>query len=241
MKISVIVPAFNEEKLIAETLRSIQTASHVFVDAGWQTELIVCDNNSTDRTAELVRAAGAQVVFEPVNQIARARNTGARAASGDWLLFIDADSHPDAALFADVVRAIQSGRYIAGGATLDFSGDAGWARVGVMTWNWISRIAKYLAGAFIFCEAGAFRELGGFNEKLFVSEEIDLSKRLRKLARKRRKSLIILHEHSLSTSPRKVHLYSLFEYLRFAGGIVLKFGKPMKDPKACFPWYDGRR
>ena len=77
VKISVIVPAFNEEKLIGETLRTIQEAMRAFARAGWETELVVCDNNSTDRTAELARAAGAVVVFEPVNQIARARNKGA--------------------------------------------------------------------------------------------------------------------------------------------------------------------
>ena len=96
MKISVIVPAFNEEKLIGETLRKIQAAMPAFARAGWETQLVVCDNNSTDRTAELARAAGALLVFEPINQIARARNRGAAAATGDWLIFVDADSHPGA-------------------------------------------------------------------------------------------------------------------------------------------------
>src|SRR6266700_1781345 len=76
MKISVIVPAFNEAKLIAATLRSIRAASAAFASLGWDRELIVCDNNSTDGTADLARAEGATVVFEPVNQIARARNRG---------------------------------------------------------------------------------------------------------------------------------------------------------------------
>ena len=74
MKISVIIPAFNEERLIVETLRQVKAATAAFSRRGWETETIVCDNNSTDRTAELARAGGAAVVFEPVNQIARARN-----------------------------------------------------------------------------------------------------------------------------------------------------------------------
>ena len=77
MKFSIIIPAFNEEKLIAETLRRVRAAMAAFTDLGWETELIVCDNNSTDRTAELARSAGATVDFEPINQISRARNTGA--------------------------------------------------------------------------------------------------------------------------------------------------------------------
>ncbi len=81
MRISVVVPAFNEERLLGATLEAIRTAARAFDDrGGW--ELIVCDNNSTDRTAGIARAAGARVVFEPHNQISRARNRGAAAASG---------------------------------------------------------------------------------------------------------------------------------------------------------------
>src|ERR1035441_10072378 len=88
LKISIIVPAFNEERLLGESLAQIKSAAHAFAQHGWDFELIVCDNNSTDRTAEIARAAGATVVFEPVNQIARARNSGAAAATGDWLVFL---------------------------------------------------------------------------------------------------------------------------------------------------------
>ena len=79
MKLSIIIPAFNEERLIGETLSRVQAGMAAFLRRGWETELIVCDNNSSDRTAELARTAGAKVVFEPINQIARARNSGACA------------------------------------------------------------------------------------------------------------------------------------------------------------------
>ncbi|MFA6317176.1 MAG: glycosyltransferase, partial [Elusimicrobiota bacterium] len=92
MKLSIVIPAFNEEKLLASCLRSVQAALATGLRPGWASEVVVCDNNSTDKTPEIARAEGAQVVFEPHNQISRARNTGAKAASGDWLLFIDADS-----------------------------------------------------------------------------------------------------------------------------------------------------
>ena len=55
-------------------------------------------------------------MFEPVNQIARARNAGAAAASGDWLMFVDADSYPSVELLREVREAMQSG-CLAGGAT----------------------------------------------------------------------------------------------------------------------------
>src|SRR5260370_18430269 len=100
MKISVIVPAFNEVKLIAATLRSIRAATAAFASLGWDSELIVCDNNSSDGTADLARTEGATVVFEPINQIARARNRGAAAATGQWLLFRGPASRPSRRLFA---------------------------------------------------------------------------------------------------------------------------------------------
>ncbi|HLQ78078.1 MAG TPA: glycosyltransferase, partial [Terriglobia bacterium] len=87
MKISIVIPAFNEERLIGKTLACVRDAISEFTRRGWESELIVCDNNSTDRTAEIARAAGAEVVFEPRNQISRARNAGARRASGEWLIF----------------------------------------------------------------------------------------------------------------------------------------------------------
>src|SRR5206468_2060916 len=156
LKISVIIPAFNEERLLGETLRTVQEASTAFVEAGWETELIVCDNNSTDRTAEIARAKGATVVFEPINQIARARNKGAEAATGDWLLFVDADSRPGRELFADVSDAIASGKYLAGGCTVKLDAQLRKAKFITGLWNWLSRTFKLLAGSFIFCETAAF-------------------------------------------------------------------------------------
>ncbi len=131
-----------------------------FAEAGWETELIVCDNNSRDRTADLARAAGALVVFEPVNQIARARNRGAEAASGDWLVFIDADSQPSRELFAEVVEAIQAGRCLYGGCTIKLDAAYPFATMVVELWNGISRVGKYAAGALLFFAAiGAFARL----------------------------------------------------------------------------------
>src|ERR1035437_9156259 len=143
-----------------------------FAMAGCESELIVCDNNSTDHTAEIARAGGATVVFEPINQIARARNRGAAAASGDWLLFIDADSHPSAELFGDVVEQIKSGKCLAGGSTVHL--EAGYPKANFMTglWNFASRWRRLLAGSFIFCEAEAFRKIGGFSNEMFDRKSV---------------------------------------------------------------------
>ena len=204
-------------------------------------ELIVCDNNSTDRTAAIAAAAGAIVVFEPINQISRARNTGAARATGDWLLFVDADSFPTRELFADVVAAIGSGTCMAGGSTVrvDLKGVAYDAGIG--WWNFVSRTLKWAAGSFIFCEAAIFREVGGFSEALYVAEEINLFRRLKRLARRRHRSIVILHRHPLLTSSRKAHLYTPRELLRFWSRTLASGGRTFRSRDGAFPWYDGRR
>jgi glycosyltransferase involved in cell wall biosynthesis len=241
VRISIVVPAFNEEKLIGDSLREMKRASCAFNERGWEWELIVCDNNSTDRTAELARAEGAMVVFEKVNQIARARNTGARAASGGWLLFVDADSHPSTGLFREAAAQMEGGMALAGGSTVTLQGAGLAARCVCGAWNRLSRFAKWAAGSFLFCRTGAFWEVGGFNESYYASEEIDLSRRLKILAKQRDRRVVILHRHPLVTSARKLELYSTWEHLRFLLKTVAGGGRTLRNQAACPIWYDGRR
>jgi GT2 family glycosyltransferase len=241
MLISVIVPAFNEERLLGESLRQAQAAMTAFTRRHWDTELIVCDNNSTDTTAAVARAAGATVVFEPVNQISRARNRGAAAATGDWLIFVDADTHPSAALFDDVAAQIASGRCLAGGSTVQIESKYLVGKLITTYWNTVSRTLRWAAGCFIFCETAAFRKIGGFDINLFVTEEIELCKRLKKLARTERKRIVILHRHPILTSARKLRLYTAREHFVFITKTLVRPGKTLKSREACHPWYDGRR
>lgn len=80
MHISFIIPAFNEEQLIEQCLHSLADSVADNQAYGYTHEIIVVDNNSTDKTAQLAARAGAKVVFEPVNHIARARAAGANVA-----------------------------------------------------------------------------------------------------------------------------------------------------------------
>lgn len=241
MKVSLIVPAYNEERLLPATLESLRAGVTAFAGRGWVSELIVCDNNSSDRTAEVAAGAGARVVFEPVNQISRARNAGAGAAAGEWLIFVDADSQPSPGLFEDVANTIEGGQCIAGGSTVRFETERGLAMFPVHLWNGISRALRWAAGSFIFCEAAAFREAGGFSEALYAAEEIDLFRRLKRLAREKRRRIAILHRHPLLTSGRKLRLYGWREQLGFMARTIFARGRTLRSAKACYLWYDGRR
>lgn len=242
MKISVVLPAFNEEKLLPRTLEALQSARVAFTRRGWASEVIVCDNNSTDRTAALARQAGATVVFEPVNQIGRARNTGAAAATGDWILFLDADSVPTEGLLDEAAERVSRGDVLYLGACVRLDGDVG--LVGglfLRGWNLLSRTCRWMAGSFVMVEAAAFREVGGFSHALFAGEELDLSRRLKEVARRRGRRVGILRRHALTSSARRMTMYSHGEILRF---VVKALWRPRATPQsreACGMWYDGRR
>jgi glycosyltransferase involved in cell wall biosynthesis len=198
---------------------------------GWASELIVCDNNSTDRTAAIAREAGARVVFEPVNQISRARNRGAAEASGDWIFFVDADSCPSAELFSEAADAIAAGRCLAGGSTVTYTNPSPAVGLAIGMWNALSRVMRWAAGSFIFCEAAAFREAGGFSEELYASEEVDLFRRLKRIAHRDRRTIVILHRHPLVTSDRKIRLYGWLRLSGFALKTVASRGTTASDSR----------
>lgn len=243
MRVSLVIPAFNEERLLPSTLDLVRAAaSAAFGARGWAWEIVVCDNNSSDRTAEIARDRGATVVFEPVNQIGRARDTGARAARGEWLIFIDADSTPSAELLRDIAAQIETGRALGGGVVVRLDAEAPWhARLLGFCWNCWSRLVSWAAGSCVWVEAEAFREVGGFGTEAYAGEEVGLSRKLKRLARRRGKRFRVLSAHPLETSSRKVRLYTPWEMARLFLRMVFSFGRAAKDPKACHLWYDGRR
>lgn len=240
-KISVVIPAFNEERLLPATLEAIREASRGFEDQGWDHEWIVCDNNSTDRTAGIAAAAGARVVFEPVNQIGRARNAGARLATGEWILFVDADSRPTRELFAAAVATAARPDVIAIGSTIRLDGGGVSAAVAAAAWNLLSRSAGLVAGSFIVVDRAAFEAIGGFSLEFFAGEELDLVRRLKAHGRGDHRRVVVLHRNPLETSARKVRLYGPAETLGFFIRAILRPWSTLRDRDSCFLWYDARR
>jgi glycosyltransferase involved in cell wall biosynthesis len=239
--LSIIIPAFNEEKLIAGCLAKVRTALAANAAEDWTAEVIVVDNNSSDRTAQLAHETGARVVFEPINQISRARNAGARAAGGDWLLFIDADSWLCPATVAEMLAAIRRGKLAGGGCLVALDGVPGSIVWAVETWNLISRMMKWAAGSFIFCQAVAFREVGGFSTELFAAEEIRFSRDLKRWAKRQALRWIILTGQPHVSSGRKVQLYNRGEILKHVlrGTVLMRW--TVRDRKKLDFFYDGRR
>jgi glycosyltransferase involved in cell wall biosynthesis len=241
MHFSIIIPAFNEARLIEQTLRSITVSLEANRRPGFTSEIIVVDNNSTDNTAELAGQAGATVVFEPINQIGRARNAGAAYATGEWLLFLDADSLLSPGLLADILRVIESGQYVGCGSTLRMNGLPWWANLTLKLWTGTSIVCRWAAGALVVCRRDAFQEVGGFDQDLYALDEIRLSKQLKQWGRQHGLQFTILTNHPLETSSRKVSLYSSREITGQIFRIFFLPKRTLQDKKQLSVWYDGRR
>ena len=236
MLITIAIPAFNEEKLLPATLENIHNSAEAFKAAGWEWELIVCNNNSTDRTAEIAQRHAARVVFEPKNQIARARNAAGQAARGDWILFVDADSLPSPQLFAATARVMQQPDILGGGSTLTMGRVPWWAAFWIHLWNTVSRVMRWPAGSYFFCRSQAFRELEGFSKALYASEELEFAERLKRHGRRLQQRIHIISDHPLITSARKLSLYSPWDMVRLLLATVFTGGKALGDPG--YSWLD---
>lgn len=234
--LSVIIPAYNEEDWLDETLKSIEL---VLQETDETNEVIVVDNNSDDRTSEVAREHGAEVVFEPENQIARARNAGAEKARGDWLLFLDADTLLPLDLVKEILRRTHEDDVIGGGSLLTFrESTSGFAVCGLEVWNWISRMLNLAAGSVFWVDSEAFHKVDGFNESVYASEELWISIALQRFGKKISRKFQIIPEPRARTSGRKFRDHST---LKLAGGFFLFFLAPwiVFSKRACsWYWYE---
>ena len=238
LEYSVIIPAYDEEVLLADTIGSLCKGMEEMPEIAG--EIIVVDNNSSDRTASVARSVGARVVFEPLNQISRARNAGAREAKGKRFLFVDADTQVPPRLLAQALAAMKAEKVGAGGSTLHFDSDVpqGVSSAQLIErWNCISRTFRLAAGSFLFCLREAFESVGGFSEKVFAGEEIFLSIALKRWCWRNDRNFRILDEFPVVTSSRKLAWYSK---RRLYAVILLPCLCPflLRSKRFCRFWYE---
>jgi glycosyltransferase involved in cell wall biosynthesis len=228
--ISIVIPAYNEEAVLAPTLRAVRDSADA---TGVPYEVIVVDDGSTDRTADIARADGARVVSVNVRQIGAARNAGAKVARGELLIFVDADTLVTPAVLRGAVAAIEAGAVGGGAGATQDSNDPPWGPPVFAVAGWLMRMARWAAGCFLFARADVFRRVGGFDERYFASEEIHLSRALKKHGR-----LVILDDRVI-TSGRKGRLFTARQvFMQFAMAIVP--GTLTRRDRLGM-WYDGDR
>lgn len=230
---SIIIPAYNEEDFLENTILNIKKAMQTVPLAG---EIIVTDNNSTDRTADIARQAGATVVFEPINQISRARNTGAKCTTGRYLIFVDADTLLPAELLQKALENLESGRCCGGGATVT-SNDVPFVVKGILGyWNFLSRVFRLAAGCFVYARRDDFDSSGGFSDKVYATEEIWFSIALKRKAKKFNRKFIIINKPKIITSGRKLVWYSYW-YQSLLLLVIFIFPFFTRFKSLCGYWY----
>lgn len=202
---SIIVPAYNEEAILGDTLDHLKVA---MASVSLEGEIIVTDNNSTDRTADIAKNAGATVVFEPVNQISRARNAGAKKANGRYFIFVDADTIVPPALLQNALNNLESDQCCGGGATITAEPSIPALVMVLGYWNILSRTFRLAAGCFVYARRDDFKACGGFSEKVYATEEIWFSIALKRTARKHKRKFYIINNPKVITSSRKLVWYS---------------------------------
>lgn len=230
-KVSFVIPAHNEELLIGNTVLACRRAGEAI---GGDFEIVVACDGCTDRTEEVASAAGARVTHTTKRIIAGARNAGAAVASGELLIFVDADTCPPPQSVQEAVNAVRDGA-IGGGAGVVLDGRVHFAaEVMLAILNRAFRIARLTGGCFLFCTRTAFDAAGGWDETLLVSEEISMAGALKKYGR------FEIVRTPVITSGRKLRTYSAWEFIKlFSIAIVRPSAR--RDRKYLDLWYGSRR
>src|SRR5260221_2186460 len=202
IRCSVVIAARDEEARIEQTIR------HLFAQSGVETEFIVVDDRSTDRTSEILRRLAQEDARLRVKRVdvlpegwlgkCHACYVGASAATGDWILFTDADCWLKSDVIARAVRLAERDRAdhvtMSPGTVIESLGARAWHLLFLTSLvNWFAGVNRdrpkaYLGlGAFNLVRASAYRECGGYEAlRLTVVDDVKLGLILRRAGKRTR-------------------------------------------------------
>lgn len=231
--VSFIIPARNEELLIAATMQAIANA---VCECGISSELIVVNDGSTDATGAIAEEFGAQVVTVALHNIGAVRNAGAAIAKGRILFFLDADTLLPAETLRQALAAIDDGA-VGGGAAVAFDDGISWfqrklSEAFLFYWQ---KVGKWAAGCCIYVLRSTFEEIGGFDPEYFAAEERYLSEAIRQQGSFRIVSCPVM------TSGRKLRIYSTWHLIKVAAHAMLIKRWNLRDRSGLEVLYDAPR
>ena len=236
MLISVVIPAFDEEAYLGRTLASLNAARALLREReGVPTEIIVVDNDSADSTAKVAREFGATVVRETVHNIARVRNRGAASAAGDVLVFVDADTTVPAELLWRVFGAVSGPGCLGGALDTDYRPSKLASKIYLRAWRVIGKLAGLAQGATQFCRRDAFAELRGYDETLYMGEDVDFYQRLKRLARRRRDRVTFIEDVRVTPSTRRFNQWGFGRTLVWTNPLFIMLFR--RRESAWHGWY----
>ncbi|MCZ6651143.1 MAG: glycosyltransferase [Acidobacteria bacterium] len=201
--LSVITPAHNEEQYLDKCIRSVKAAAQ---NVSAHVEHLVVLNRCTDRTEEIAVSGGCRVVHEDARNLSRIRNAGVAAARGNIIVTIDADSWMSANMLSEVIRSLDSGRFIGGGVRLSLER---WS-LGILCscLMILPFVLRHLVSAGMFwCYKRDFDAIAGFDESLVCAEDVDFAVRLKKLGRATSRRYGTIWKGYMTTSCRKFDQY----------------------------------
>ncbi|MGV8941058.1 MAG: glycosyltransferase [Lysobacter sp.] len=230
--ISFIVPAHDEQRLIGDTLDAIHASAR---EVGLAYEIVVVDDASTDRTADIAIEHGARVIAVSHRQIAATRNSGAREARGDFLFFIDADTLIHPAYVRAAMTAMGDGA-AGGGAGVKLLGKTMLhERIGQLLLIHAFRWVGVTPGCSLFCTRAAFDAVGGFDETYYAGEDVAMGRALARHGR-----LVILNE-VVMTSARKLRTHTFGDQLRLLVRFLWRGRRMLRSRRELELWYGKRR
>ena len=239
MKVSIVIPAHNEEKYIGKCLESIKKAEEKY---DGEVEIIVVINRCTDMTQEIACSYGAVIVEENSKNISKIRNAGVKHSTGDILLTIDADSFMTENLIVEIMDRLMTGKYVGGGIKLRFERVSLGIILSCLVLFPIILIkeGKPVGGGAMWCYKEYFDAIGGFNEELLSAEDIDFGKRLMAYGKRIGKKYGIIYKSQVITSCRKFDKFGDWYILRNPKRLLsLMKGKDKESTEKIF--YDVER
>jgi glycosyltransferase involved in cell wall biosynthesis len=242
LRFSIVIPAYNEEQYLPRLLDSIEVARSNYSAGSEVIEIIVADNDSTDRTAEVAAAHGARVVTVKKRRIAAARNGGGRAARAEIVCFIDGDSALHPLTFDAIDQAMNGGRYVAGSTGLTLERKS----IGLVVTYCLAAPMVWISGmdaGVIFCRREDFEAVGGYDESRLYAEDLLFLIALRRLGKTRGQRLTRLPQVKALGCTRKFDQFGDWHYFGLLGHAIksLVTGNWHDDNLAERYWYNSGR
>lgn len=236
MLISVVVPAYNEERYLGETLKSIQRAKEFLLKRdAVPTEIIVVDNESTDATSDIALSSGASVVKETKHNVARVRNAGASFAKGNVLVFIDADTIVPDELLWRINQLLASPSCFGGAVDTDYRAAKTLVKIYLQLWRTLGKLVGMAQGATQFCRREVYASLLGYDESLYMGEDVDFHWRMKQFAKRQNAHVCFIEDIRVVPSTRRFDQWSFWRTLIYTNPFyVLAF---RRKERAWRGWY----
>lgn len=236
MSISVIVPAYNEEKYLGETLKSIHRAADFLQKKdAVSTEVIVVDNGSTDSTSAIALSFGASIVQETKHNVAAVRNAGARSANGNVFVFVDADTILPEELLWRINECLVSPTCFGGAVDTDYRPAKTSVRIYLQLWRILGKLAGMAQGATQFCRSDVYASLHGYDESLYMGEDVDFHWRMKHVARRHDGHVCLIDDLQVFPSTRRFDQRSFWGTLIFTNPFYVLILR--RKRKAWRGWY----